>query len=81
MALSPFPYSCLCARTAGWQLRKGSLFGRSSLQWGRAGPSDANVVGCHMRSPSISRIHAGECQAIASHALNDPITPPSTLNP
>ena len=34
---------------------------------GSAGPSDANVVGCHMRSPSISRIHAGgvsNCAAV-----------------
>ena len=30
--------------------------------WGRAGPSGANVVGYHKRSPSISRIHPGECQ-------------------
>ena len=39
-----------------------SLFGRSSLRWGRAGPADATVVRWDVRSLSISRIHAGECQ-------------------
>jgi hypothetical protein len=28
----------------------------------QAEPSGANVVGCHMRSLSISRMYAGECQ-------------------
>ena len=46
----------------GWQVRQWSLFGRSSLRWGRAGPADATVVRWDVRSPSISRIHAGECQ-------------------
>jgi len=38
---------------------------------GRAGPSGANVVGCRMRSLSISRIHAGECQVESSLSVND----------
>ena len=43
-------------------MHKWSLFGRSSLRWGRAGPADATVVRWDVRSPSISRIYAGECQ-------------------
>ena len=46
----------------GWQVRKWSRFGHSSLRWGWAGPADANVVRWDVRSPSISRIDAGECQ-------------------
>src|SRR5689334_19748597 len=28
----------------------------------RAEPSEANVMGCHVRAPRISRIYVGECQ-------------------
>ncbi len=53
----------------GLQLRKWSLFGRSSLQWGRAGPSGANAVGCHIRSPSISRFSSGGVSKYPNIAL------------
>ena len=67
MAPAPFRFLA-CVRAGilvGWQVRTWSLFGRSSPRWGRAGPSDAHVMGCHVRSPRISRMYPGECQTIS----------------
>jgi putative transposase len=42
--------------------------GAGRTTWGRAGPSGANAVGCHIRSLSISRINAGERQMATDSA-------------
>ena len=65
MAPSPFHFFAGVREDilVGWQLRKWNLFGRSSLQSGRAGPSGVNVSRSAVRSLRISRLEPGECQS------------------
>jgi hypothetical protein len=53
-------FSPLCEKRCLYGRLNGACSDRSTLQSGRADPSGANVVGCHVRSLRISRIHARE---------------------